>query len=206
MTGPMSNLRMPVALTSALLLATIAALALCQTESGDVRRKVELALDSWTDRASAHESVEKLGQRGFVAVASIAENSKEPSLRRRLAISLLATFNTQESVDSLIKILNDERAVFRCLAIHSLIEIKKRRAVPALIRKLDDQTVCLKSVQTHTKEQIDVYVSDEAVRALEGITGVSFEEEKDLWIIGHRSTQPWREWWAKNSVLFVDEN
>jgi hypothetical protein len=52
----------------------------------------------------------------------------------------------------------------------------------------------MKAVSTDPAEEHQVYVSDEAVRLLEQITGQSLDKEATN---GHRSTKPWKDWWAK---------
>jgi WD40 repeat protein len=37
---------------------------------------------------------------------------------------------------------------------------------------------------------------------LEHLTGLSFEKEKDLFIVGHRATKPWQNWWAANESSY----
>lgn len=170
-----------------------------------MQSKVEIILDTWEDRENARDAINELGNQAMHAVISIAVNNQEILVRRRRAINLLATFKTQESIKALVTILHDKDPSLRCFAIHSMMEIGGRRVIPPLITKLDDSSVCLKAAQTDPYEEIDVYVSDEVVRALEKITSISFEEEKSLWIVGHRATQPWKDWWARNRKSYEFE-
>jgi WD40 repeat protein len=52
-------------------------------------------------------------------------------------------------------------------------------------------------------KETEVFVSDEAVGALERSTGIRLERENDLFVIGHRATQPWKDWWNENRTVFA---
>jgi HEAT repeat protein len=114
------------------------------------------------------------------------------------AIGLLGTFKSAESVNGLAQITEAKKPLYRCLAIQSLAEIASKETLPVLIKKLDDRAVCMKTTSTDPARDNSVFVSDEAVRALETITGQAFGNVDSL---GHRPSKPWKEWWTKQEKL-----
>lgn len=156
--------------------------------------QVEAAIDSWSDRAGTREEITKLTVDPVSILAIIARSSSQPEVRRSHAIALLGTFKVASSERVLRQLADDENPVYRCLALQSLVELKARDALPVLVGKLNDQAVCMKITSTDPAREGDVYVSDEAVRLLEQVTGQSFEQESAG---GHRATKPWKEWWTK---------
>ncbi|MEW5979728.1 MAG: HEAT repeat domain-containing protein [Acidobacteriota bacterium] len=169
--------------------------AFCQETLQDARAQIQAVLDSWQDRATAREAILKLGPSGFAAVQSIAKAGAENHSRRSRAIALLATFKSRESIQALEQITGDKAPLYRCLAIQALTEIGSEEPLPILVRKLDDRSVCMKTTSTDPAEEHDVLVSDEAVRGLEKITGLSFERGKSN--VKHRATRSWKDWWRK---------
>ena len=159
-----------------------------------VRSQVEAALDSWSSRENTRDAILKINHDPLSVLIAIANSKREPEVRRSHAIALLATFKEARSERALDQLADDSSPKYRCLALHSLAEQQSHSVLPVLIRKLDDQAVCMKAVSTDPAEEQEVYVSDEAVRLLEQITGQSFDQETT---IGHRATKPWKEWWAK---------
>jgi hypothetical protein len=168
----------------------------CNVVAGQtsVRSQVEAALDSWSSRDSTRDAISKVNHDPLSVLITISKSKHEPEVRRAHAIALLATFKEAPSERALDQLADDSNPKYRCLALHSLAEQKSHGVLPVLIRKLDDQAVCLKAVSTDPAEEHEVYVSDEAVRLLEQITGQSFDQEATS---GHRATKPWKDWWAK---------
>ena len=111
---------------------------------------------------------------------------------------LLATFDNRESAGALSTIANGRILSFRCTALQSLASLSERWALPVLVGKLDDKSVCMQIVVTDPAREYDVYVSDEAVRLLENVTGLKFEKPSDGLYVNHRATRPWKKWWEEN--------
>jgi HEAT repeat protein len=129
-------------------------------------------------------------------LGTIASDRSETHQRRWRAMLALGQVDDISSATYLVGLLNDPKPFYRCTAIQSLSAIRSWPAVPFLIGKLDDRSTCLQLDQSHGPS-LPVFVCDEAVRALEEISGCSFEAEKNLAQIGHRSVQPWKTWWEK---------
>jgi HEAT repeat protein len=161
------------------------------------RSQVGAAIDSWSDHAGKREEITKITRDPVTLLAAIAKSSRQPDVRRSHAIALLATFKEPSSEHVLNQLVDDRNPKYRCLALQSLTELEARGAVPALVRKLNDQAVCMKTVSTDPAQDHDVYVSDEAGRLLEQLSGQSFEQKSAN---GHRGTKPWKEWWAKQKA------
>ena len=157
------------------------------------RSQLAAALDSWSDRAGTRGAILKITHDPVPLLASIATTKDDPDVRRLHAIAILATFKTERSKQALDQLADDPNPKCRCAALQSMAELESRGAIPVLIRKLDDQAVCMEAASTDPPEEHDVYVSDEAVRLLEHITGQSTATES---VGGHRATRPWRKWWA----------
>lgn len=161
------------------------------------RSQIEAALDSGAGRAANREAILKVTPNPVPALIRIARSERSPWLRRSRAIFLLATFKTRQSERALGQIARIGDPTFRCPALQSLAEMDSSHAIPVLISKLDDHAVCMKMTITDPARERDVYVSDEAVRLLEQITGQSFDQESTG---AHRSTKPWKDWWAKQQA------
>lgn len=161
-----------------------------------IQAQIESILDSWQSRTVAREAVLKAGSESEVlsALGTIAGSGKQPFGRRSHAIALLATFKNSQSVKLLARVAKTGKPPHRCGAIQALAEIASKATLPVLVSKLDDHSVCMQIQSTDPARTSDVYVSDEAVRALEHVTGQSFGQESSP---GHRATQPWKDWWAK---------
>ncbi len=164
---------------------------ICQTS---VQSQIESVLDSSPGRDKSHDLVLKITDRPIPVLMNIAQSKGGSYVRRTRAIYLLSTFKTEESERALAELAEHGSATFRCPALQAFVELKSQGAIPMLISKLDDHAVCMQTSVTDPARQQDVYVSDEAVRLLEQLTGQSFEQESTN---GHRATKPWKEWWAK---------
>jgi hypothetical protein len=162
-----------------------------------VRSQIEAALDSWSSRANTRDAILKVSQDPLPVLIAISKSRRESDVRRSHAIALLATFKSPKSGYALEQLSDESNPKYRCLALQSIVELKSRSAAAVLVRKLDDQAVCMKSVSTDPGEERQVYVSDEAVRLLEQITGQSFDKDSTG---GHLATKPWKDWWAKQNT------
>lgn len=143
---------------------------------------------------------------GLRVLLSIATDVHQPYLRRWHAVFLLGTFDNRESADALSVITNDKSPLFRCYALQSIASLSERRAVPVLIGKLDDVSVCMGLSVTDPAREFDVYVSDEAVRLLELVTGQRFEKQPKGLATSHRATKRWKKWWAKNKQRYASSD
>ena len=160
------------------------------------RSEIAAALDAWAGRAGTRDAISKISRDPLPALIYIAQSIGESEIHRSHALALLATFKDARSGRALDQIANDSNPTYRCLALQSLAELKSRGAVPTLISRLDDQGTCIRTRITDPAEERDVYVSDEAVRLLEQVTGQSFAQESGD---GHRPTKPWKDWWSKST-------
>ena len=179
-----------------LILCSIAPVGANAQPSTPIQSQVESVLDGWQGWKAARESLLKSGTESDVvgALGKIAQAGEQSYARRSHAIELLATFKSDESVKMLEGVTIGADPVFRCVAIRSLAAIGSKSTVPILINKLDDRAVCMQMQSTDPARADDVYVSDLAVGALEQVTGQTIGEKSSS---GHRATQPWKEWWAK---------
>ncbi len=168
----------------------------------DVMARVRMLLDAATDRASLHDSVSTLGKDALAAVISIARSSNEPWLRRDWAIRLLGSFQCRESAIALTQMAEDPDPTFRCSILDAISEHPLFVSAPALVRRLDDRAICRTLVMTDPTREYNVFVSDEAVRHLEHLTGLSLETSERP-PGGHRATEPWKAWWAKTEAVLI---
>jgi len=167
------------------------------TGQAPVRSQIETLLDEGSSRAHNRDVILKISDAPVPVLISIAESDRESYVRRTRAIFLLATFKTPESEHSLNNLADHASPQFRCPALQALVELKSQDAIPMLIGKLNDHSVCMQTVSTDPAREDDVYVSDEAVRLLEKVTGQRFDRES---IGSHRSTRPWEKWWSEQKV------
>jgi hypothetical protein len=179
---------------TAVLLALVIGIPAQTTSRSDIGS----AIDSWQSLASTRDSILKIGRDPLPALASIANSKDESVIRRTHAIELLATFHDTRAEAGLTQVTNDRDPTFRCLGLQSLVELKSRDAIPTLINKLGDHDTCMKMNSTDPPRRYNVYVSDEAVRLLELVTGQSFDP---TFVYGHRKTEPWKKWWRQQRAL-----
>lgn len=167
-----------------------------QSSKTSNRTQIESLLDSWEKRTTAREAALKVGSESEVVrvLGAIAESRNQAFGRRSHAIALLATFKSGLSVKALARVANTANPTYRCGAIQALAEIASKATLPVLVSKLDDHSVCMQIQSTDPARTSNVHVSDEAVRALEGVTGHTFGHGSSN---GHRETEPWKEWWEK---------
>ena len=163
---------------------------------GDCRASVERILDSWTNRAAARAVLPPDGE-CLARLGDVAGDGTEGYQRRSRAVSLLATVKSPASVAALRKIAEDPDPAWRCRALQALAEIGSEEVVPILVARLEDRAVCMTVTASHTAREQPVFVSDEAVRALETVTGLSFGSGPRRG--GHRDPNPWRKWWRKKT-------
>jgi hypothetical protein len=161
------------------------------------RADVLAAIDHWQNRTSTRDSILKIGGDPLPALVSIANSKDESVIHRTHAIGLLATFHDARAEAGFIQLTNDGNPMFRCFGLQSLSELKSRGAVPTLISKLDDRETCMTMNSTDPPQKSPIYVSDEAVRLLELVTGQSFEPK---FMYGHRKTEPWKKWWLEQKA------
>jgi len=138
----------------------------------------------------------ELGSEGIAGLELIAREGEQSYLRRSRAVALLATIDSPSVINTLILITNDKDPVYRCFAIQALAEVKSTERTSVLIKKLDDRSVCMQMNATDPARTWPVYVADEAVRALESQTGLSFGKTSDG---EHRLTKPWKDWWQQKA-------
>src|SRR5438105_15863175 len=91
------------------------------------RARIELELDRWSGQPRTRAAILKITNDPVPALAEVAKSDREPELRRKFAIGLLATFKGKDTEEALLRITDDSSAKFRCLALKSLIEIEWER-------------------------------------------------------------------------------
>jgi Tol biopolymer transport system component len=170
------------------------------------RGQIEAVLDKSTNRILLNEVVDNLGEEGKQILVQIAGDLKQSPKRRGQAISLLGEHRSEAGKKLLLGMLSDYPTL--CGAIHPLQEYRDPNLVPQFISLLDDRRSCGNMIEFSIggdarEKKTTVFVSDEAVDALERVTGKRLEKENDLFLIGHRATQPWKEWWKSNRIAFL---
>jgi len=179
-------------LTTALGLAMGLSAAPIVGTNPDCRDAVEEALGGWTSRAAARAALPEGDADCIEQLGRIATGNGD-YLSRSRAIALLATFRSPESVSALERVVEHPDPAWRCRAIQALAEIGSDAVLPILVGRLEDRSVCLKITSTDPAREHGVFVADEAIRALETVTGLSFEPQPRPG--QHRDPSPWRKWW-----------
>jgi WD domain, G-beta repeat len=169
------------------------------------RSQVESALDRNTSRILRGEVIDEFGDEGKRILIQIARDQSQPAERRIEAIRLLGDKRSDEAYKALVELLHENNTV--CGTIHALQAYRNPALVPAFLGLLEDRRSCGNIVRftvggNADERKTEVLVSDEAVEALEHITRIRLEKENDLFVIGHRATQPWKDWWNENRDAF----
>jgi len=167
--------------------------------------QIQAALDSTTNRILLEDVVGGYGDEGKSVLVQIAGDESQPSRRRGQAIQLLGELRSDAGERLLTAMLHDPKTI--CSAIDPLQHYRDAQLIPEFMQLLDDRRYCGSmvslSIGGHDKEKrTDVFLSDEVVGALERLTGRRLEQERDLFVIGHRATQPWKDWWNENRSAY----
>mgnify|MGYP001769237274 CR=1 FL=1 len=168
-----------------------------QARSTDIKIKVSAIIDNWKTRAEASAAIHDIGQDALDCIGIIAIDEHETHIRRWRSIMLLGTAPSKQSIPFLGQIATTSKAIYRCLALQALAESGSKHAIPILISQLDNCESCMIVTSTDPMQEDAILVSDEAVRALETITGKSFEPNVTFGV--HRATGPWKKWWKERS-------
>jgi len=167
----------------------------CSLTSEACKHAVKEALSKWQSRATTREELLRLDCDIVENLGDIAKNTSELLPIRLRALNLLATFQGDRVFKEFCALADNETPIIRCLTMQALVELAPQKSVVILIQKLDDHAPCVRIGSSHNRINAEVFVSDEAVRLLENVTGLSFEEER--FPGDHRNTKPWKEWWKK---------
>jgi HEAT repeat protein len=166
------------------------------TQSSDLKAQIEGWLDSPQSIEVARQSLLSTATEAEIvdALGSLLDGPLHSWHRDAKGFLLLGTFKTKRSVQIASRLAQHSKPIYRCLAIISLGQIGTEEALSTLIGKLGDHGVCMQQAQTHSAHIEDIFVSDQAVTALESATGKSFDENP-AGPMHHKATEPWRQWW-----------
>jgi len=169
------------------------------------QNQIEAALDRTTNTILLRDVLDDYGKEGKSILVQIAGDSTQPSKRRGQAIQLLGEHRSDAGERLLMAMLHDPKTI--CAAISPLQQYRDPQLIPNFVALLDDKRSCGNMVRFSTggnerEESTEVSLSDEAVGALERLTGKRLEKERDLFLVGHRATRPWKEWWNENRDAF----
>jgi len=174
------------------------------------RSQIESVLDKSTNRILLREVIDDFGNEGSRILVQIASDQGQPAKRRGAAIGLLGEHRSDAGKELLVKLLNERSTM--CVAITALQWYRSPDLVPLFMGLLDDRHSCGNIVRFNIggggqekNKQTEVFVSDETVGALERSTGIRLEQENDLFVVGHRATQPWKDWWNENRTAFASD-
>lgn len=193
-----------VALVLALTLGPVCLIQAQQCQES-AQSQIQTALDRTTNLILLREVVDDYGEEGKGILVQIAGDETQPANRRGRAIQLLGEHRSDAGEKLLITMFNDPKRI--CAAIPSLQHYRNPQLIPRFIALLDDHRNC--GIETRydvggsgKERTTEVFLSDEIVEALERLTGKRLEKERDLFLIGHRATQPWIDWWNENRAAF----
>jgi WD domain, G-beta repeat len=192
-------------LITALVLVLAPGISVSQECRETPSNQIQDALDRATNQILLREVVDDYGEEGKRILVQIAGDENQSPKRRGQAIQLLGEHRSKAGEDLLFAMLDDPKTI--CGAIPPLQEYRDPELIPKLIALLDDRRSCGDLIRfsiggPDKEEKIGVYLSDEVVEALERLTGKRLEKERDMFVIGHRATQPWKAWWSENSSAF----
>jgi hypothetical protein len=154
-------------------------------------------LDKVTNRILLGEVIEGYGDEGDRILVEIAGDATQPPERRSKAVWMLGEHRSPAGEELLKGMLNDPKTI--CEATSTLQFYRDPELIPRFVNMLDDHSSCGNEVRVDIggdkpEEKTEVYLSDEAVDALETITGNYAEKDRDLFVVGHRSTHVWKVW------------
>lgn len=172
------------------------------------RGQIETVLDKVTNRPLIREVIDGYGDEGKRILVDIAAEESSSAKQRGEAIRLLGEHRSEPARQLLLRLLQTREQV--CAAVAPLVQYRSPELVPLFVALLDDHRSCGKLISfgmhsAQGNKETEVFLSDEVVDALERLTGQRLEQETDLFVIGHRATKPWKEWWASNREAYLRE-
>src|SRR5271157_543626 len=204
-------MKYPITLSAiAILLLSLSHISTAQHYEENATVQIQDVLDKSTDRILLGDVIGGYGEEGKRILVQIASDSAQPASRRSRAVQMLGEYRSPAGEKLLKAMLNDSKTI--CGAISALQNYRDPELIARFIDLLDDHRSCGKlirisgerrSVDGGKQEETEVYISDEAIDALEEITGDYLEKERDLFIIGHRSSQVWKTWWNENRTAYM---
>jgi hypothetical protein len=173
----------------------------CGSESVSINQILEM----WSNHSPLLlRLLQEHGEAGIAELADVFRDHSKPAEFRRNALSILDEIRAPQTSELLLEAFTEKD--LQCLAISLSGRWRDPRFVPLLVGFLGDRRVCGQeeeiSTSSHEVKKADWFASDGAVEELQVITGTSFEPEKSLFEVGHRTTGPWVDWWEKNRAQF----
>lgn len=142
------------------------------------------------------QAVGKFRGIGDPAVPAVMELLKTDVGSRGMPLLLLTGFFSStkgaRADAALIELLSKESPYLRGFAASLIGKRKLRVAVPHLIKLLDDKEVYITTTSSHYPD-MHTLVRDEAIDALQSITGKTFARNKSR----GRQAEAWLEWWRE---------
>ena len=172
-----------------------------------VMAQITAALEWSAGREFLNEVMDNFGEEGEQILGQIAADDHQSNERRGRAIWLLGEHHSETGKRCLLQLLDNRTT--RCAAIRAIQEYREPEIVPHLVSLLDDESSCSVFIPFSTPENkadrilSPISVSDEAVYDLEQITVRHLRDEDQNSLLGHRATQPWKDWWNENQIAFA---
>lgn len=164
----------------------------------DIKTETEEALKLF--KKSFPQGLARLRELGAPAVPFVLDyvRATDRPLIRIVLLSFVSSTNGKEADDAVLTLLNERDPRLRGYAASSVGTRKLRVAIPRLVELLQDREVYM-HVTVDDGVDYDVLIRDNAVGALESITGIVLKKKgsKD------KKARAWLRWWQRQNPKSV---
>lgn len=167
----------------------------CPGFQGDVATRVTRAIDLMSHQPkAARRELKKIGAPAFPHILrAIRDDSVLGPIKKAFLIDVIGKSRTQEAASALTELLSYSDAFVRGLAVSHLGKRRYKPAIPYLVHLLDDKEVFVTNMQTDPDRNEPVLVRDNAMEALQAITGRTM----DAGATQDERARAWVRWWEK---------
>lgn len=162
---------------------------------GEIATRVTRAIDLMSHQPkAARREFERMGAPAFPHILrAIRDDNGLGPIKKAFLVDVIGKSRTKEAASALTEMLSYSDAFVRGLAVSHLGKRRYRPAIPYLVKLLDDRNVFVTNMQTDPDRNEPVLVRDNAMEALQAITGKTM----DAGATQDERAQAWVRWWEK---------
>ena len=165
---------------------------------GDIKTETEEALKLLNKNFP--QGLARLRELGAPSVPFVLDyvRATGPTIRRMILLSFVSSTVGKEADDAVLTLLNEKDPDLRGYGAFSVGTRKLKDAIPRLVELLQDREV-YRHVTVSDGVDYDVLIRDNAVGALESITGIVLKKKSS----NDKKARAWLQWWQKQNPKSV---
>lgn len=162
---------------------------------GDVATRVTRALDLMSHQPkAARRELQRIGAPAFPHILrAIREDDGLGPIKKAFLVDVIGKSRTKEAASALTELLSYSDPFVRGLAVSHVGKRRYKPAIPYLVKLLDDKNVFVTNMQTDPDRNEPVLVRDNAMEALQAITGRAIDARATQ----DERAKAWLHWWEK---------